>query len=144
MDLTRNSGLDPVPHGLRVELKDPCDVVDREQRVGRRRGRLHGCVTLALDGRPHAGSRGSADRSTTKEVVEIPSTSMNTDEPIVEEVLRYEDLPPGSLAGRRMIVRWSDDTEGEAVRFYQDEVLFSEGDHGNSRLMVPRVLGCLV
>ena len=47
---------------------------------------------------------------------------------IVEEVLRLEDLPPGSLAGRRMIVRWSDGTEGEAVRFYQDEVLFSEGD----------------
>jgi hypothetical protein len=27
-----------------------------------------------------------------------------------------------------MIVRWSDGTVGEAVRFYQDEVLFSEGD----------------
>ena len=60
---------------------------------------------------------------------------MNTDDPIVEEVVRCEDLPPCSLAGRRMIVRWSDGTEGEAVRFYQDEVLFSEGDHGNSRLM---------
>ena len=48
---------------------------------------------------------------------------MNNDAPIVEEVVRCEDLPPGSLAGRRMIVRWSDGTEGEAVRFYQDEVL---------------------
>ena len=48
---------------------------------------------------------------------------MNADDPIVEEVVRCEDLPPGSLAGRRMIVRWSDGTEGEAVRFYQDEVL---------------------
>lgn len=38
-------------------------------------------------------------------------------------------------AGRRMIVRSSDGTEGEAVWFYQDEVLLSEGDHGNSRLM---------
>jgi hypothetical protein len=71
-------------------------------------------------------------------VVEIRSTSMNTDEPIVEEVVRCEDPPPGSLAGRRMIVRWSDGTEGEAVRFYRDEVLFSEGDHGNSRLMSSR------
>jgi hypothetical protein len=72
--------------------------------------------------------RDDLDRSATKEVVEIRSTSMNQDDPIVEEVVRCEDLPPGSLAGRRMIVRWSDGTEGEAVRFYQDEVLFSEGD----------------
>jgi hypothetical protein len=64
---------------------------------------------------------------------------MNMDDPIVEEVVRCEDLPPGSLAGRRMIVRWSDGTEGEAVRFYQDEVLFSEGDHGTSWLMSSRV-----
>ena len=67
---------------------------------------------------------------------------MNTDDPIIEEVVRCEDLPPGSLAGRRMIVRWSDGTEGEAVRFYQDEVLFSEGDHGNSRLMSSWVEMC--
>ena len=54
---------------------------------------------------------------------------MNTDDPIVEEVVRCEDLPPGSLAGRRMIVRWSDGTEGEAVRFYAGRgQLFSEGD----------------
>jgi hypothetical protein len=72
-------------------------------------------------------------------VVKIRSTSMNAEGPIVEEVLRVEDLPPDALAGRRMIVRWSDGTEGEAVRFYQDEVLFSEGDHGHSRLMSSRV-----
>ena len=53
---------------------------------------------------------------------------------IVEEVLRVEELPPGSLASRRAIVRWSDGTVGEAVRFYADEVLFCEGDLiGNSR-----------
>lgn len=49
-------------------------------------------------------------------------------EPVVEEVLRFEDLPLGSTGSRRVIVRWSDGTEGEAVRFYADEVLFSEGD----------------
>lgn len=48
--------------------------------------------------------------------------------PTVVEVLRFEDLPPGSLASRRAIVRWSDGTEGEAVRFYADEVL-SPVDH---------------
>ena len=53
---------------------------------------------------------------------------MDGENPIVEEVLRVEELPPGSLASRRAIVRWSDGTEGEAIRFYADEVLFCEGD----------------
>ena len=49
----------------------------------------------------------------------------------VELVLRFEDLPPGSIAIRRAVVRWSDGTEGEALRWYSaDEVLVSEGDHG--------------
>lgn len=60
----------------------------------------------------------------------VGSISVNPGNPIVEEVLRFEDLPPGSLASRRAIVRWSDGTEGEAVRFYSDEVLISEGDLG--------------
>ena len=58
--------------------------------------------------------------------------------PTVEEVLGFEDLPPGSLASCRAVVRWSDGTEGEALRWYADEVLVCEGDHGNSRLMSPR------
>jgi hypothetical protein len=49
-------------------------------------------------------------------------------EPTVIEVLRFEDLPPGSLASRRALVRWSDGTEGEGLRWYSDEVQFSEGD----------------
>jgi hypothetical protein len=40
--------------------------------------------------------------------------------PTVEEVLAFEDLPPGSLASRRAVVRWSDGTEGEALRWYAD------------------------
>jgi hypothetical protein len=48
--------------------------------------------------------------------------------PIVVEVLRFEGLPLGSTGSRRAIVRWSDGTEGEAIRFYADEALFSEGD----------------
>jgi hypothetical protein len=54
--------------------------------------------------------------------------AVDGENPIVEDVLRVEDLPPGSLASRRAIVRWSDGTVGEAVRFYADEVLFCEGD----------------
>jgi hypothetical protein len=41
---------------------------------------------------------------------------MNSGDPIVEEVLRFEELPGGSLASRRAIVRWSDGGEGEAIR----------------------------
>jgi hypothetical protein len=48
--------------------------------------------------------------------------------PIVEEVLRFEDLPTDSMASRRAVVRWSDGTEGEALRWYADEVLVCEGD----------------
>jgi hypothetical protein len=58
----------------------------------------------------------------------IGSISVNPGNPIVEEVLRFEDLPLGSLASRCAIVRWSDGTEGEAVRYYSDEVLICEGD----------------
>jgi hypothetical protein len=47
--------------------------------------------------------------------------------PTVVEVLRFEDLPLGSTGSRRAIVRWSDGSEGEAIRFYRDE-LVSEGD----------------
>jgi hypothetical protein len=48
--------------------------------------------------------------------------------PTVVEVLRFEDLPPGSLASRRAVVRWSDGTVGEALRWVSDEVLVCEGD----------------
>ena len=53
----------------------------------------------------------------------IGSISVNPRNPTVEEVLRFEDLPPDSLASRRAIVRWSDGTEGEAIRYYSDEIL---------------------
>jgi hypothetical protein len=48
--------------------------------------------------------------------------------PTVDEVLRFEDLPLGSLGTRRALVRWSDGTEGEALRWYADEVLVCDGD----------------
>ena len=52
----------------------------------------------------------------------------------VVEVVRFEDLPTGSLARRRAVVRWSDGTVGECLRWYSDEVLVSEGDLiGNSQ-----------
>ncbi|MEO9119056.1 MAG: hypothetical protein ABI355_08165 [Solirubrobacteraceae bacterium] len=59
--------------------------------------------------------------------------------PVVEEVLRFENLPVGSSATRRAIVRWSDGTESQALAWYDDEILICEGDHGKSGLMSPRV-----
>ena len=54
--------------------------------------------------------------------------STRTSEPIVEEVLRFEDLPLGSAGTRRAVVRWSDGTEDAAMTWYSDEILVCEGD----------------
>jgi hypothetical protein len=40
--------------------------------------------------------------------------------PIVTEVVRFEDLPPGSRGTRRAIARWSDGTESQALTWYAD------------------------
>ena len=53
---------------------------------------------------------------------------MNQAAVVVEEVLRFEDLPVGSMASRRAVVRWSDGSESEALRWFDEEVLVSEGD----------------
>ena len=50
-------------------------------------------------------------------------TAVSSAVPVVEEVLRFEDLPVGSLGTRRAVVRWSDGTEGEGLKWYADEVL---------------------
>lgn len=56
-------------------------------------------------------------------------------EPVVLEIVSIETLPLGANGSRRAIVKWSDGSVGEALRWYDDEVLFCEGDHGNPRLM---------
>lgn len=58
----------------------------------------------------------------------LGSVYSEVEEPVVEEVLRFEDLPLGFGGSRRAIVRWSDGTEREALTFHADEVLFCEGD----------------
>jgi hypothetical protein len=58
----------------------------------------------------------------------LSRVSSGTSEPIVEEVLRFEDLPLGSPGTRHAIVRWSDGTESEAMTWYSDEILVCEGD----------------
>ena len=48
--------------------------------------------------------------------------------PTVVEVLRFEDLPRDALGSPRAVVRFSDGTEGEALRWYGDAGLVCEGD----------------
>ena len=55
-------------------------------------------------------------------------TASSSQGPVVEEVLGFEDLPVGCLASRRVVVRWSDGSEEEGLRWYGDEVLVCEGD----------------
>jgi hypothetical protein len=47
---------------------------------------------------------------------------------VVVEVVSVEPLPLGATGSRRAMVRWSDGTVGEALRWWADELLFCEGD----------------
>jgi hypothetical protein len=58
----------------------------------------------------------------------LASISSAETAPVVQEVLRFEDLPLGSSATRGAFVRWSDGTESQALAWYGDEVL-SPVDH---------------
>ena len=40
--------------------------------------------------------------------------------PTVSEVLRFESLPIDQPGSRRAVVRWSDGSIGEALRWYDD------------------------
>lgn len=57
---------------------------------------------------------------------------------VVEAVLAFEAVPLSADGSRPAIVRWTDGSEGEALRWYDDGILVCEGDHGNSRLMSSR------
>jgi hypothetical protein len=54
--------------------------------------------------------------------------SPRASEPVVEEVLRFEDLSLGSAGTRRAVVRWSDGSKSPAMTWYADEILVCEGD----------------
>ena len=49
-------------------------------------------------------------------------------EPVITRVVGIEELPPGSPATRRVIAAWSDGTRSEALAWFSDEWLVSEGD----------------
>jgi hypothetical protein len=47
---------------------------------------------------------------------------------VVAEVVVVEPLSLGARGSRRAVVRWSDGTVGEALRWWDAEVRFCEGD----------------
>ena len=61
-------------------------------------------------------------REDTLALMRRPQTAL-----VVEEVLRFENLPVGSSATRAAFVRWSDGTESQALAWYDDEILICEG-----------------
>jgi hypothetical protein len=48
--------------------------------------------------------------------------------PVITEIVAVEELPSGAPGSRRLIARWSDGTVDEALRWFADEWLVSEGD----------------
>lgn len=56
---------------------------------------------------------------------EVPASEPS---PTVEEILRFEGLPFGTVGGRRAVARWSDGSVSEAIRWHSDRMLFCEGD----------------
>ena len=46
----------------------------------------------------------------------------------VVTVLSFDAILPPVAGSRRALVRWSDGRIGEALRWYDDEILFCEGD----------------
>jgi hypothetical protein len=60
---------------------------------------------------------------------ERPSATLAevTGEPTVIEVLRIEEPAPDE-GRRRVIARWSDGSTGQALAYFADEILISEGD----------------
>ena len=49
-------------------------------------------------------------------------------DPVITRVVAIEELPPGSRATRRVIAEWSDGSQSEALAWFSDEWLVSEGD----------------
>jgi hypothetical protein len=47
---------------------------------------------------------------------------------VVVEVVSVDPLPIRASGSRRAVVRWSDGSVGEALRWWDDELLFCEGD----------------
>ena len=102
---------------LRDQIVDEmtCALVSVGDRHRAPDGVLYSLIELSAPDRPSGDGRLSA-------------MGTRASEPIVEAVLRFEDLPLGSAGTRRAVVRWSDGTEDAPMTWYADEILVCEGD----------------
>jgi hypothetical protein len=133
-----------LPDAIRVEAETIADYADRDLlplpgqagRVAVRDG-IVAEMTAALwhAGDTYTAPDGIAYTLTNQAQLDLPiredtlaPLSSAKTAPVVEEVLRFEDLPVGSSATRCAVVRWSDGTESQALAWYGDEILICEGD----------------
>jgi hypothetical protein len=57
-------------------------------------------------------------------------TPVSASAPVVVEVLRFEDLPPGSSGSKRAVVRWTDGSEGEGLRWFAERSSYAKAIMG--------------
>jgi hypothetical protein len=70
----------------------------------------------------------AAERTPADDGPEAKRYGQAVSEPVITRVVAVEDLPPGSCATRRPIAEWSDGTKSEALAWFRDEWLVTEGD----------------
>ena len=111
--------IQPAPHANRDALRDRiiAEMTSALSRAGDRYTAPDGVVYSLLD-EPAADPRPGQGT--------LSAMTPHTRDPVVDEVLRFENLPVGSAATRRAIVRWSDGTKGPAMSWYADEILVCE------------------
>jgi hypothetical protein len=128
-----------LPNAIRAEAKiiadhAGTDLLHRPGRAGRvaLRDRVIAEMTAALQqaGDAYTAPDGIAYTLTDQARLDLPARedtlafmSGAKSAPVVEEVLRFEDLPVGSSGTRAAVVRWSDGTESQALAWYGDEIL---------------------
>jgi hypothetical protein len=70
----------------------------------------------------------AAERTPADDGPEAKRYGQAVSEPVITRVVAVADLPPGSRATRRLIAEWSDGTQSEALAWFRDEWLVTEGD----------------
>jgi hypothetical protein len=98
------------------------EITEALARVGDQYRAPDGVLYSLVDGLDDEDASDTTRRVRSKAVIMTPMA------PTVREVLRFESLPVGELGSRRAVVRWSDGSTSEGIRWYHDEIMITEGD----------------